>query len=949
MRLLMVVLCWSLVALSWGQTKKKIDTDAYYRWKTISEEKISYSGKWISYIENAYRGNDTLVLLDKGQSSKAWGRVTKYHLDPYDRFVVFNQGLDYDSIRQLKIDGVKKKKWPKDSLGIYAADVDSVYWFTVVDNFEAGEKGGDLILISHDESFSLPGKEVEEKKKKKCRFLGKKKSPEKIVDTPDLEGNVLTIFNYSSRKTLQHEHVLESSLIEQGYKYAYVQQVLEDTIKISKLMIGELKSDRGNTGDFGEEKELFSINGEISNLTWDSGAFLAFNVSVDTTEAKKQQLFLYGSFVDDKTGEVKDSLIMILDTVSEHFKSYQCVSNSPMEFGKGDTRLFFKVGIKPKDKPKDTVPEDEMAKLDVWSWTDGMIQPQQLKSAKKDALGLIDYVYDINEKRVVQLQDSSIQKIDYLKDHSGSYALLSDQSSYLHEMTWDFWYYDVYRVHLLTGEKELLLEHAYGWDYALSPTGNNFTYWNSEDSSWYLKNLNFDKEFNLTKGIEDVFYAREHDVPSSIPPAGKVYWFEKEQSCAIESQNELWIIPILGGPAYDVKIGKPYKFTKGKEKNESYQLIQLDDDQRFYSFYDFYLKSFNHETKSEGLYHYGFKGLEKIGEWDAAIMTIKQAKNSKDLLFEKMSFSESYNLFLGDSVLGKVKQITNINPQQDEYKWGTVELFKWRDYNGKGVEGLLYKPEDFDASKSYPMIVYFYELYTDDIHIYYRPKPTASIIYPTEYVSNDYVVFIPDIRYEIGHPAEGAYNAIMSGTDAILRAYPNIDSTRMGLQGQSWGGYQTAQMVTMTNRYKCAMAGAPVSNMFSAYGGVRWGSGLSRTFQYETGQSRIGATIWEAPELYVENSPLFHLPKVETPLLIMHNDGDGAVPWYQGIELFQGLRRLQKPVWMLNYNDDEHNLMKDANRMDLSIRMRQFFDHYLQGESAPDWMTKGVPAVDKGK
>ncbi|MNE12326.1 hypothetical protein D3C80_1051190 [compost metagenome] len=81
----------------------------------------------------------------------------------------------------------------------------------------------------------------------------------------------------------------------------------------------------------------------------------------------------------------------------------------------------------------------------------------------------------------------------------------------------------------------------------------------------------------------------------------------------------------------------------------------------------------------------------------------------------------------------------------------------------------------------------------------------------------------------------------------------------------------------------------------------------------------------------------------------MHNDEDGAVPWYQGIELYTGLRRLQKPVWLLNYNGDDHNLMKPANRMDLSIRMRQFFDYYLLNKSEPLWLKSGIPAIVKGK
>jgi len=181
--------------------------------------------------------------------------------------------------------------------------------------------------------------------------------------------------------------------------------------------------------------------------------------------------------------------------------------------------------------------------------------------------------------------------------------------------------------------------------------------------------------------------------------------------------------------------------------------------------------------------------------------------------------------------------------------------------------------------------------------------------------------------------------------------FPFIDRKKIGIQGQSWGGYQTAWLITQTNMFAAAMAGAPVSNMTSAYGGIRWESGLSRMFQYENNQSRIGATLWDKPLQYIENSPLFYVPKIKTPLLIMHNDNDGAVPWYQGIELFTAMRRLNKPVWMLTYNNEEHNLKAEswANRMDLTIRMKQFFDHYLKDEPMPWWMQYGVPAIQKGK
>lgn len=215
-------------------------------------------------------------------------------------------------------------------------------------------------------------------------------------------------------------------------------------------------------------------------------------------------------------------------------------------------------------------------------------------------------------------------------------------------------------------------------------------------------------------------------------------------------------------------------------------------------------------------------------------------------------------------------------------------------------------------------------------------------------VSNDYVVFVPDIVYKVGQPGPDAFNSILSGVEA-MEAKGFINSDNMALQGQSCGGYQTAYLVTVTNKFKADMAGSPVSNMTSAYGGIRWKSGLSRAFQYEKTQSRIGKNLWDGLDLYLKNSPMFGIPNIETPFLIMHNDANGVVPYYQGIEMFMGMRRLNKPVWLLVYNNESHNHSKLKNKQDLSIRMMQFFDHYLKDAPAPLWMTKGLAKIMKGK
>lgn len=247
------------------------------------------------------------------------------------------------------------------------------------------------------------------------------------------------------------------------------------------------------------------------------------------------------------------------------------------------------------------------------------------------------------------------------------------------------------------------------------------------------------------------------------------------------------------------------------------------------------------------------------------------------------------------------------------------------------------------------MIVYFYERSSDGLYRHRIPSPSRSIINPSYCVSNGYIVFVPDIVYTTGFPGQNAYDAIVSGTQSMLERYDFIDREKLALQGQSWGGYQIAYLVTQTNMFAAAMAGAPVSNMVSAYGGIRWGSGMSRQFQYEKTQSRLGGTLWEKPFRYIENSPVFFADKVQTPLLMMHNDADGAVPWYQGIEMFMALRRLDKPVWMLVYNNEEHNLTRWPNRMDLDKRMYQFFDYYLKDAPAPAWIEEGRSFIDKEK
>jgi dipeptidyl aminopeptidase/acylaminoacyl peptidase len=366
---------------------------------------------------------------------------------------------------------------------------------------------------------------------------------------------------------------------------------------------------------------------------------------------------------------------------------------------------------------------------------------------------------------------------------------------------------------------------------------------------------------------------------------------------------------------------------------------------------DVILSAFDTDTRASGFYRDRFDGNReprRLVMGDFRYRGLTKAEDADVYLFTRESFREFPDMWVTDAGFGSPRRVTDANPQQSRYLWGSEELVHWVSDDGTPLDGILVKPEGFDPSRQYPMMVYFYERMSDQLHAYQAPAAGSSSINRSFYASRGYLVFVPDIPYEIGHPGESAVDAVVPGVLALVEK-GFVDRERIGVQGHSWGGYQIAYMITKTNLFRAAEAGAPVANMTSAYGGIRWGSGMSRAFQYERTQSRIGGSLWEKPLLYIENSPLFSADKIETPLLMMHNDEDTAVPWYQGIEFFSALRRLHKPVWMMVYNGEPHGLRKEANRKDWAIRMQQFFDHYLKDAPPSVWLAEGVPAVLKGK
>ncbi len=591
----------------------------------------------------------------------------------------------------------------------------------------------------------------------------------------------------------------------------------------------------------------------------------------------------------------------------------------------------------------DSIPADSLgdkAVYDLWHWQDPRLQSQQQLSLSRDRQRTVTGVYQLALNKFVQLTDDSFPAA-VLADN-GRVAVQNTGVPYMVESMWGEGATDIYLTDAITGTRKLIKQKSDGQG-QLSP-GAKYVVW-FEKGNWYSYAVATGKTTELTSKIGVHFENETHDTPSEPPAYGIAGWTLSDASVLINDRWDVWEIDPAG-----VRPARVVTDSVGRKSQLTFRVIDLDREDRFLDpAKPLLLRAVDEVSKASGFCQdkLGVAAAPtKIMMADKNVGNPQKARDAEQYLLTEQTFQEFPDLWTGASLTALTK-ISNANPQQSEYRWGSAELVSWRTEDGYPIRGILFKPEDFDPAKKYPMVVYFYEQLTNTLHNY-SPPSGRNIINPTTYVSKGYLVLEPDIRYIDGHPGPSALKTIVPGVQSLI-AKGFVKEDGVGIQGQSWGGYQTAYIVTQTNLFKAAMAGAPVANMFSAYGGIRWESGNSRTSQYEHGQSRIGGTPWEYPERYIENSPLFHADRINTPMFIMSNDADGAVPFQQGIEFFIALRRLKKEAYLVNYNGDAHNPRKRANQRDVDLKMQQFFDHHLVGAPMPDWMKTGIPMLKKGQ
>lgn len=931
-----ITLFMLLFATSAFSQKKNLDHSVYDSWKSVRFISMSDDGQVIAYTVREQEGDGYVDILNTNTlEKKPVHRAERSVLTPDGKYLIAAIKPFFAETKEAQRKKLKQDQMPKDTLGIYNYHTGELVKYPFLESFKKGLYGNKYIAYQTDmPADTTEGKKPVKKDKKTGSDLMVYHLRSGITDTL----KAVTHYQFSvggDSLFLVRRPASQDSLLEAGL-FMYTP----------------------------EDKKLTTIYTSAPKQTVklpvisQDNKHMAFLVKPDSTTTGNDSVSIFYY----REGLHRAELLLKNEQLQE---GWQISNNREPAFSQSGHRIFF--GIAPIRPVKDTtVLDSDVPKLDIWHYKENYIQPQQLVNLRRELNRSFLCVADIGKEPAIrQLAKEEYPTIQIPCQDDADWGYSVSNYNYQLESTWSADpRANLYIINVNDGTSEMLLQDHYISNVAASPEGKYLIWYNNLDSLWYSYNPAKKEIVCITPDLNVSFANELHDTPSMPRSYGYSAWADEDKAVYINDRYDVWQIDPSGQTP-------PVALTGGLGRREQINFRMAWPDYVVYPpgirrleketikpGATVYFSAFDEKTKENG-YYYMTVARRKSGKntalkpWIVEPMTFNDLNRSTAsgvVCYIKHNFENSPDVWITKDNFKTQEKITDINPQQATYNWGTAELIRWKSAIGQDLEGILYKPENFDPARKYPMLVYFYERNSHTLYTYRSPAPSRSTINIPFFVSNEYLVFVPDIIYREGHPGQSAMDCIVPGVEKLIEDHDWIDAENIGIQGQSWGGYQVAFMVTRPEvfKWKAAGAGAPVANMTSAYGGIRWGSGMVRQFQYEDTQSRIGATLWDNLDLYIENSPLFFVHKVETPVLIMHNDKDDAVPWYQGIEYFTALRRLGKPSWLLQYNDEVHNLSKRTNAKDLSIRLEQFFNHYLKGAPMPVWMKSGVPATLKG-
>jgi len=619
------------------------------------------------------------------------------------------------------------------------------------------------------------------------------------------------------------------------------------------------------------------------------------------------------------------------------------------------------------NQPRVNEAQEENPSLILWNAKDPRLQSQQIVQEQQDRTFSYLSEYRLADNKFVRLSDDVLRTVNLIGHEHYAYGVDTheyDQASSYNGRR----YQDLFGVDLATGQRKLLLKKHIGSSFIPSPNGRSILFW-GDDAQWSIMDVTTGEKHVVSKGIPTVFSDTSDDHNNIVaPPVPAMGWSKDGSAVLLFDGFDVWKVPANGGTAVNLTVdGKKdqvhylrlYSFAstnnaagagRGGRGGRGGGLADGVDLSQ-----PLYFATYGEWTKKEGLAKVdpSKPGAQKL-VWDDAKFAFQKAKDADVYVFTKQTAVDFPNYYAtnGDVVnpassaaaMKSARQLTDANPQQKEFAWTSgVKLINYTSAKGDKLQGALYLPANYEPGKKYPLLVTIYERRSNLANSYVTPSETST---PNRsiYTSRGYAVLDPDIVYRVNDPGMSAVWCVVPAVKAAI-ATGMIDSADVGLWGHSWGGYQTAFLVTQTNIFKAAIAGAPLTDMVSMYSSIYWNTGGTNQAIFESSQGRFKGNVADNYEAYIRNSPVFHAKNVKTPLIILHDDKDGAVDFNQGITYFNTLRQMNKDVILLEYVGENHGLARPINMKDYAMRQKDWFDHYLKGAPAPDWMTKGIPRI----
>ncbi len=942
---------FALILLVFGPSsgaKRPLTHQDYDGWRHIQNQQLSNDGRYLAYAEFPQQGDGELVVRDLASAKEVRypigelppppapnyanpelpdmpppppGIAIKFSLD--SSTVVVSTFPERAKLRQARRENRKPEDMPRGDLIVLDLPSGAVFRAPGVKSFQLPTRSSDY--VAYLQVAEKPPLEKSNVRPSEARAGVPRSQPKaKKLDT-----GVVVLRQLKTGTERRFSDATEYILTNDGATLVY--SVASDTAARSGVYA--LK-----THSTSEPAAILSGRGSYRELAFDeSQTRLAFVSDRGDTSSPQAKFAVYEWTLGTNAASE------VASPASVGFPSGWKVSDSAsITFSKDGGRLFFGTMPQPQmERAPDTRAADERVSVDLWSWKDDYIQPMQKVRAAVDRTRSYRATYDLRTQKFSQLADLTMTELTPSED--GRYALGGDNREYRRLQEYDARYEDAYIVNTETGDRKLVLTKHRGrlvW----SPDSRYAAYFNGKD--WITVSVPEGQIANLTGKLNVPFGREDFDQPGPPSAYGLAGWTSDGRYALLYDRFDIWRCKPDGTEAVNLTYGL------GRKEHTAFRLVRFQygdpSDKWINPEKPLLLRAENEDTRDSGFYRTQLNpagGPQKLTMAAKNFAVPLKARDADVYVLAASTFSMYPDLLITDASFHEMHKVSNANPQLATILWGTAEMIHYENADGVPLQGILYKPENFDPKKKYPMLVYIYERLSQGLNNFIEPRPSHNINV-SYYVSNGYVVLEPDIAYKVGYPGQSALNCVLPAIQEIVdRGF--INEKAIGIQGHSWGGYQIAYMLTRTNRFRAAAAGAPVSDMISAYDSIRWGPGIPRQFQYERTQSRIGGSLWQFPLRYIENSPIFAADRVTTPLLMIHNDADDAVPWYQGIEFYLALRRLNKETYLFTYNGEPHGLRRRADQKDYTVRLQQYFDHYLKGAPEPDWMEYGIPYLEK--